>query len=259
MLSFPSLSNEKKEIIINNFTSIIQELMNRTGIATIDAILLAFPGPFDSPNGIALLKGVSKYETLYNVNLKDILFSHFKTPILFLNDIEAFSLGLLNEKKELNIGRTLFITMGTGLGSTFSSDGVIIKNGGNIPPNGWIYNLRYKDSIVDDYISLRGLKRITGENISGLELFNRAKKGDKKALQSFYLFGKEIAMALSATITSFMPNSIVIGGNIARAHNYFEKSLFDNLDKTIKVYFIDNTSLYAAKGLICEYRRKNNE
>jgi len=54
-------------------------------------IAFGFPGPFDYQNGLCFIQGQSKYDHLYQVNIKDELkkLLNFNKSILFCNDAEA--------------------------------------------------------------------------------------------------------------------------------------------------------------------------
>lgn len=61
-------------------------------------------------------------------------------------------------------GRALFVAVGTGCGSAFGVNGFLAEEGTpGVPPNGYFYNAPFRDSCVDDYISRRGLEKLSGE------------------------------------------------------------------------------------------------
>src|SRR5690606_16820768 len=87
------------------------------GGCSIKRIAFAMPGPFNYENGISLIKGVDKYESLYGMNIKKELADCFNIQddqILFRNDAEAFLHG------EVAVGdfditdKILGFTLGTG-------------------------------------------------------------------------------------------------------------------------------------------------
>ena len=91
--------------------------------------------------------------------------------------------------------KVMYLCIGTGCGSAFSIDGCLSTDETKgIPPKGWVYNTPFRDSIIDDYISIRGLKELSGkfmkEPLSGLDLFHLAQKNDSNALACFLEFGK---------------------------------------------------------------------
>ncbi len=59
---------------------------------------IAMPGPFDYEQGISLMKGMQKYDSLYGMNIRQILAERLGIPgehITFINDAEAFYAGEL--------------------------------------------------------------------------------------------------------------------------------------------------------------------
>ncbi len=253
----PSLSSQSKGEIINNLYSTIIEIKEKSKIDYIDGVAFGFPGPFDYKRGISYIKGVGKYDALYGLDIEAAIKERDKeglltnSTFLFLNDIEAFALGAMEENKELGKGKTLFLALGTGTGSAFSIDGELRKEGEGIPENGWIYSLPYKESIIDDYISKRGLekisKEITGKVLDGSTLNVLASYGNREAEEVFKVFGETIGEALSPVIKDFKPRGVVIGGNIAKAGEFFLQSLEAVIDTP--VLFINDTSLSTFTGL----------
>lgn len=63
-----------------------------------------------------------------------------------------------------------------------------------VPENGWIYNSAFRDSILDDYLSVRGLKRLSreimGEEMDGKRLSELCSEKNPGALKVYREFGK---------------------------------------------------------------------
>ena len=87
----------------------------------IASIGIAMPGPFDYPNGISLIKGVAKYESLYGMNIREALKKelNFSGDIYFENDASCFAIGESWTGEGVGCDRVVAITLGTGLGGTF--------------------------------------------------------------------------------------------------------------------------------------------
>ena len=265
MIVVPSISSYSKEEIILNIYRTIERIKENALIDTIDGISFAFPGPFDYEKGISYIKDVGKYDSLYKASIESELKRIDREGILthssfiFMNDIDAFSYGVLEEYETLKEGKTLFIAIGTGTGSSFSIDGIIRTEGEGIPQNGWIYSIPYKESIVDDYISARGLENIAeeimGRRLDGSSLSILASYGNKEAVKVYEKFGRTIGEALLPIINTFNPERIVFGGNITKANKFFAPSLKSVVD--IPVIFVEETSCYTFKGLERAQRRKH--
>lgn len=94
--------------------------------------------------------------------------------IQFINDAAAFALGELTFGSSRQAHKTLFTVIGTGCGSAFGVDGFLAAKGTlGVPPHGYFYSAPFMDSCVDDYISRRGLKKLT-KDLLGTPLDGRA-------------------------------------------------------------------------------------
>ncbi|MEI0739149.1 ROK family protein [Paenibacillus sp. JTLBN-2024] len=120
----------------------------------------------------------------------------------------------------------MYLTLGTGLGSAFVNRGRLVKQGEGVPEEGWLYRLPYRDGVLDDYFSRRGIVRLAEEMgvpqvAHGDEdvklLAARARDGEMQVVQLFRQFGEKLSEALLPWIGSFQPDEIVIGGQIAKS------------------------------------------
>ncbi|MGL5616290.1 MAG: ROK family protein [Sarcina sp.] len=258
-----SYAKESKERIITNLIEIIEERINSFKDKIFSAIGIAFPGPFDYEKGISYIQGIDKYESIYGVNIKSLLLDYFKKnskntstdfQINFENDGVMFGLGeyLQSLKKD---ERIFTLCIGTGAGSAYIENGKIIKEKLKNIKNGWIYNVPYKGSIIDDYISSRGILKIANEKgIKGFvaeEISQLALGGDEKAKEVWEEFGENLREVLILVTKDFQPNKIVIGGQISKSYTLFIKcseSYFSK--KQIPIEISKDTSVSIIKGAI---------
>lgn len=194
--------------------------------APVQSIGLAMPGPFDYDNGISLIRGLNKYESLYGINIREALRERLSEtlrniPICFENDAACFGLG---EARSAGDHRKLIaITLGTGLGACFIEEGKLLTAGAGVPPNGYLYNMPFKDGIAEDYISARWLLNACPAN-DVRELAERAAT-DEKAAAVFWEFGANLKTFLTPWIKRFEADALVIGGNIARSFHLFQQTM----------------------------------
>nr|WP_307993241.1 ROK family protein [uncultured Niameybacter sp.] len=244
---YPSLSHTDLGTLLNHFSSIIiDELNNVSSSITIQGIGMAFPGPFDYAKGISLMQNINKYDALYGIDLPGALtikLNHcetFKTQaapnytIRFENDASLYALGETVQDENLMNGRVLCLCIGTGLGSAFLEDGKLITSRWDVPANGWVYDTPFLGSIIDDYISARGIlnlhKELHGITMSDVKsIADLALQGDLHALTTFSHFGKRLGDAIKGFIETFKPHTIVIGGQIAKSYSLFESGLQSSL------------------------------
>ncbi|WML41491.1 ROK family protein [Neobacillus sp. OS1-2] len=273
MTQYDSRSNEDSDTILNHFVRVItslsesyqtykQETTEPFAEKTV-GIGLAFPGPFDYENGISYIKGLNKFESLYGIPFRDDLTKMLQhagvfqgatdVKILFENDGRLFGLG----------GSTLFpqeriisLTIGTGLGSVFIENGNIVKEDARVPAEGYLYNQLYNEKIVDEQFSRRGIlqlasqKNLLNEYIDVKELAELARDGNRKALVLFNEFGANLGEMLSPFIEKFQPHQIIIGGQIGKSFDLFEKSLNQKIAYTgTRVKQLNNALHYTFVGI----------
>lgn len=267
---YPSKSDGSKETILENFKLIL--LTNYDVLSEmryeINGIGIAFPGPFDYENGTSLIKGLRKYDSIYGVNLKIEIDNwlqetyNLTVPIVFENDATAFGLGEFynSEEKIRGIG----ITLGTGCGSSFIENNQICRSGCGLNNQGMIYDARFKNSVIDDFLSAKGLSFVQetlGEvSLSGADLFLLASNNDPKACYIFKKFGELIGEALQPFVESFCPDELVFGGEISGSYHYFKEGVSTGLGEIqINSRVTENTSASTYKGLYYLIKTKTKE
>jgi glucokinase len=213
----------------------------------------AFPGPFDYQAGISHM--THKLPSLNGVNLKADIAHRFRwqpDQVTFRNDADCFLLGEVVAGAARGYPRAVGLTLGTGIGSAFAVDGQIVTDGPGVPPGGEIWNLPYRDGIIEDYVSTRFLRhhfeQLTGlhADVSAIaaqaslpapcpgddeaapppaETRSQTSDPHCRARQSFSEFGHHLGLALNIALvqagTHFRPDVIVFGGGIARASQLF--------------------------------------
>jgi glucokinase len=141
----------------------------------LNGIGIAMPGPFDYNEGISLMRNLGKYDSIFGVNVRQYFSSEFNlnpSSIVFLNDAACFALGeyfygALKHEHDTH-RKCLFLTIGSGFGSTFLSDGKVVSKGDSVPEHGWLYHVAFRDSRAEDYFSdkwiMKRYKSLTIEN-----------------------------------------------------------------------------------------------
>lgn len=112
--------------------------------------------------------------------------------------------------------------------SAFVENGKTVKTGKGVPENGWIYQQPFGDSILDDYLSVRGLEQIslavTGKVWSGKELHGLVKAGNMEAEEVWRRFGADVAAGLLPVLEEYQPDLLLLGGQIAKSFPGLEKN-----------------------------------
>lgn len=256
----PAKSQLSAEEIEKNFCSIIQaelDTAEHLGEQISDAGL-AFPGPFDYENGICLMQGIGKYDSLYKVNVHSMLKRQFPAlNFAFANDADLFGLGEYFFSGKTQPSRVFYLCIGTGIGSCFIEDGKLIKEWEDVPEHGWIYHTPCRDGIADQYLSCSALLRMAQKE-QGLAAFQDGKAlsqaamdGNTAAQKVFSEFGKLFTETVMPFAYRFQAGRIVIGGQIAHSFPLFGDTLARAAkENKIKLDTCPNSSEYASKGVI---------
>lgn len=220
-------------VIIGKWSEALKETLSAFPVDRLKGIGFAMPGPFDYVKGISYIKGVSKFDNLYGLNIAEAISESLKLPddcfVRFMNDASSFAVGEAWAGIAANYKKSLAITLGTGFGSAFIDNRIPIVDGDTVPKIGCVYHLPYKESIADDYFSTRGLLKryrdATGREVSGVKEMVEAEDDADIVGRLFMDFGYDLGTFLSPWLKKFGAEVLVMGGNISYAFNLFEGSL----------------------------------
>lgn len=227
--------------MIARFADIFADILSKAGPeAAAEGLGVAFPGPFDYEEGVSRIQGLGKFDSLYGLPVGQLLEEALRADartsgrlspnfrIAFENDAALFGLGESGPGGAAEgADRAVCLTIGTGLGSCFLERGRLVKRRQDVPAEGWLYTVPYRDGIADDYVSRRGVLMLAAElgldaaNVDVRELAGRADAGDKEALRLFERFGQRMADILIPSLHRFKPDRIVLGGQISRSAHLF--------------------------------------
>lgn len=239
IVTLPVDNGASKAEIFSQWSAAIQKTIERCRITQIEGIGMAVPGPFDYYNGVSLIRGVQKFDSLYKVNVREELSSRLNLPgdkIRFINDAAAFSIGEAKFGEAASFERCVAITLGTGFGSCFLVEGQPIVDGPDVPEHGVLYNKYYEGRMADDLFSTRGLVNsyalLSGMEVdSALDIYQLAKE-DNDAIRVLKDFGTDLGRFLKPHLSLFNAEVLVLGGNISKAFNYFGDNLQKQLPET---------------------------
>lgn len=211
-------SMESADVIIQAWVDTLAPLIISSE-GEVSHIGIAMPGPFDYEKGISLMKGTKKYDSLYALNVLEILSEKLGIPadhILFRNDAESFLHGELASGAVAGEKRAIGITLGTGLGSASNCQGTTVDSNRAFIP--------FKGSIAEEYISTRWFSNryleLTGSEVKNVE--SLLASGDEVIIDRIFdEFGQNLAQFLNDFIADEQPDVIVIGGNIAKTWDHF--------------------------------------
>jgi glucokinase len=189
---------------------------------------IAMPGPFDYEQGISLIKGFNKYESLYEMNVKEMLGQYLgidPSSIKLKNDAAAFLQGELFCGAAAGYSKAIGITLGTGLGSARMIGNDTEDCAVNVSP--------LHDGIAEDYISIRWfLQRYTalaGQPPVNVKYIAGRIGQDILAARVFSEFAVNLGIVLKRFIAEEQPDIVILGGGIANAFDLFYPALLEQL------------------------------
>jgi len=226
--------------ILISWTIALKKSLSYINKDQLAGIGFAMPGPFDYENGIAMFtESVAKYQNLYSIKvskrLKELMGLSSSSDIRFMNDASAFAIGEAWFGKASNVDRSVSITLGTGFGSAFVDDGVVVVDRDDVPKLGCVWHLPYKEGIADDNFSTRWfIKRYaekSGNKLSDVKEIADRVTTDLKAKEVFVEFGTNLGEFLAPWLIKFQAKALVIGGNVTGAYKHFGKQFEEALRK----------------------------
>lgn len=190
---------------------------------------IAIPSPFDHARGVSLHR--HKFADLHGVNVAQALRDAWAGSALagivpaFGNDADLFALGEAWAGRGRGATRVIGVTLGTGLGSGFVDRGQVVTSGPGVPPDGELWDTPYLGGIAEDHVSTRALmgayERVRHETVRPSGLADRARAGDTRARAVWVEFGAHLAHVLAPHVATFVPDVVVVGGNLSRAWDLF--------------------------------------
>jgi glucokinase len=183
------------------------------------------------PDGI--LKNLPNLRSLEGMDLKSDLAAKFGVPATIENDATAAAIGENWLGASKDVGDSIMITLGTGVGG-----GIIINNEPIRGIDGTAGKLGHmcvepdghpckcgSNGCIEQYASATAIKRMAEENglgsIDSFEVYKAAQSGDKSAQAVFKKMGRLLGIHLGSLANALNPEMIVIGGGAAAAWDAF--------------------------------------
>ena len=221
------------EDIINNWSEVIKQVATvfedkpyYTGIA--------MPGPFDYEKGISLIKGFNKYESLYELNVKEMLAQVLGIApgnISLKNDAAAFLQGEIFCGAAAGYNKAIGLTLGTGLGSAHAQGLFTKECAVNVSS--------LHEGRAEDYISILWFRHryheLTGYMPSSVKYIADRIGEDSAAARVFDEFSTNLSIVLKRFIKEEEPDIVVLGGGIANAFDIFYPTLQLKLGDAVRV------------------------
>jgi len=219
------------------------------------AISFAIPAPTDYFNGVVGdLKNLPGFRG--GIPLARILENQYHMPVFMNNDGDLYAYGealggflpevnrMLEESGNPKRYKNLFgLTLGTGFGGGFVSDGTLIRGDNSIASEVWILSNSITPSRnAEEEVSIRAITRnfakSTGQtsatDLSPKDIYKIAageQEGDRDAaLEAFSAMGRHLGDVI-ANLVSLTDGLVVMGGGIAGADHFFMPALMNELER----------------------------
>ncbi len=217
------------DTILDAWASVLNQTLERLETNFVAGIGLGMPGPFEYHRGVARFSQVEKYYSLNGIDVDRELSARISigrpVPLRFMNDASAFAAGEAWAGSASGVQRSISITLGTGFGSAFISNGIPVVAGNEVPNLGCVWHLPYRDSIADDYFSTRWLvkryRELTGSTVNGAKAIADEAPRSAPARQVFLEYGNNMGEFFSPWLRKFGAEVLVVGGNITGAYPLF--------------------------------------
>lgn len=192
---------------------------------SISGIGIGVPSVVNVEKGIVY--DVQNIPSWKEVHLKEILEEKYDLPVFLNNDANCFAIG----EKFFGIGRDyknfVGLIVGTGMAAGIIIDDKLY-NGANCGA-GEFGMIPYLDHNYEYYSAGQFFSNVHG--IDGQVAFQKAERGDPGALSMFKEFGTHLGNAIVALLYALDPQIIILGGSVSQAFSFFEKSLFQSIQK----------------------------
>lgn len=213
--------------IVNEWKSVFVSCAAKKDLRQLK-IGIAMPGPVDYDLGFCYIKGQNKYESLYGLNLKELLGDSLgiePSQIRMINDAAGFLSGEMFIGAGKGYKKVVGLTLGTGLGSALYDHGTVTDAD--------LWHTPFREGKAEDYVSapwlISAASRLTGENFSNVKQMADQAAVNETIQSIFIEFGKNLADFLIAFIQKEGPELVILGGNVARAYHHFSNSMSDRM------------------------------
>ncbi len=209
-------NREVEDVILRELISTIEEVMT----PEVNSIGIGVPSVVDVKQGIVYK--VVNIPSWRKVHLKAILEQQFGVPVYVNNNANCFAVGEKYFGKGISNDNMVGLIIGTGVGAGIIFNGHLYS--GHNCVAGEFGLIPYKEHDYEFYCSEGYFDEKYG--IKAETFLERAADGDKIALAIFEQFGYDVGNIIKTIMYSVDPDLIVIGGALAKAFPYFEKTMW---------------------------------
>lgn len=237
----PVDSNGSREEIVSSL---------RAAVGDASHVAVAIPGPFNYTDGVFLMK--HKFAAVYGEKFGGLVDAPGAVPARtyrFIHDVNCMLLGEVVSGAGKGFDRVALVSLGTGLGFSLYVDGQILSDAMGSPLVK-IWNRHYRDGILEDYVSKRGILAGYGStSLTVKEIAALATSGDPRALNAFKEAGTMLGEAIAPILQEYRIQMLLFGGQISRSAHLFLPSLLSNIPSDVRVQPVSDFDHATFNGL----------
>lgn len=216
-----------------------------------DMIGVAIPGPFDYNKGIFLMK--HKFASVYGERFNTLAGLPDGVETHFVHDVVCMLRGEMVAGAGKPYRNVALISLGTGLGFAMAVDRKIQVSPSGTPAVS-IYNQPFKDGILEDYASKRGILRAYQEAggtpvLSVKDIGDRAESGEDAAKEVFRWTGEILSGAVKEILDEYDVECLLFGGQISHAFDYLSAGFGSSFSRLQKVATVSDFKRATFNGL----------
>lgn len=217
----PCKTDKSVDETLDHIKSMLSKVMN----TNIRGIGIGVPSVVNSEKGIVY--NAVNIPSWKEVHLKEILEEEFGVPVEVNNDCNCFAFGERYYGEGTPFRNIVSVILGTGVGA-----GIIVEDRlyyGHNTGAGEIGSLPYLQHDYEYYCSNHFFQR--EYDITGQEAYNRAVRGEKKALKMWDNIGNHIGVLMNTIMFTYDPEAIILGGSISKAFDLFSPKMYEAMSR----------------------------
>jgi len=219
VVSSPINNQGSQRDVVDEVFRVIDPLVQKG----LKGIGVGVPSVVDLKRGIVY--EVQNIPSWKRVPLKAFLEKRYHLPVYINNDANCFAVGEKYFGQAKKYDNVAGLIVGTGLGAGVIMNGKLYS-GANCGA-GEFGMISYKDHNYEYYCSGQFFKNVY--EISGEDLYEKAKGGEEKALRIFSEFGSHLGEAVKTILYAVDPDIIILGGSVSRAYRFFSRAMWASI------------------------------
>ena len=227
--------------VLDKVTTELNSLLKESGrpAESLRGVALGVPGPVDWHTGL-IARSISM-PGWDNYPVRDYLADHYSVPAVVDNDANLLGLG---EQRRVfpDAHMVLFVKVGTGIGASMIIDGELLR--GSDSAEGDIGHAKIPGveetcsscgehgclaATASGRAMVRDLRRLGHTPVTTRDVVDLVRQGDPDAVRIVTAAGRALGDVLSTAVSLLNPDVLVIGGDIAHAHERFVAGVRDTV------------------------------